>query len=56
MLEETNRKFNQQSNKTKEIVQILTCTNNGPSVDSFCMMKKALIRSRLEYGIIPYGC
>jgi hypothetical protein len=42
--------------KLRNLFKILTCTNNGPSIDSLCIMYKALIRSRIEYGIIPYGC
>ncbi len=42
--------------KLRNLFKILTCTNNGPSVDSLCIIYKALIRSGLEYGTIPYGC
>lgn len=42
--------------KLRNLFKILTKTKHGPNVDSLCIMYKALVRSRIEYGIMSYGC
>lgn len=39
----------------KSLFKLLTCSKHGPSIESLRTLYIALVRSKLEYGIIAYG-
>ena len=43
------------TSKLKNLFKILTNTKHGPSIDSLVIMYKALVRSRIDYGIMVAG-
>jgi hypothetical protein len=45
----------QKTSKLKNLFKILTNTKHGPSIDSLVIMYKALVRSRIDYGIMVAG-
>ncbi|KZS19929.1 Uncharacterized protein APZ42_013513 [Daphnia magna] len=41
--------------KLRNLFKILSQAKQGPDMDSLCILYKALVRSKIEYGIIAYG-
>ncbi|KZS09746.1 Pol-like protein [Daphnia magna] len=42
--------------KLRNLFKILTSLKHGPDIDSLCIIYKALVRSRVDYGIMTFGC
>jgi len=57
-MDQTNRSHYKQNNQAQRLIQDTQQKKHGPNVDSLCIMYKALVRarSRMEYGIMSYGC
>jgi hypothetical protein len=43
------------TSKLKSLLKILANTKHGPSIESLVIIYKALVRSRIDYGIVVFG-
>jgi hypothetical protein len=43
------------TSKLKSLLKILANTKHGPSIESLVIIYKALVRSRIDYGIMVFG-